>query len=102
MDIPLLDLDLHRAKVERRIRPLTAHEPIDSATLAIDPGRLPSVVPHDPLNVNEVTQLVDAFFAQLQWAEPDDAIGRNDVTATNGRHPLTREGLDSSAVERES
>ncbi len=66
MDIPLLDLDLHRAKVERRMLPLTANDPIDSAKLTIDPGLLPPVVSRDPPNVEDVTQLVDAFFAQSQ------------------------------------
>ena len=86
VDIPLLDLDLHRAKVERRIRPLTVNEPIDSAKLAIDPGRLPPVVQHNPPNVEDVTQLVDAFFAQLQWVEPGVPTDNGEVTTTNG-HP---------------
>ena len=90
--IPLLDLDLHRAKVERRLRPLTANEPIDSAKLTIDPGLLPPVVQRDPPNADEVTQLVDAFFAQLKWAEPDVPTGNGDVTAANDRHHLTRAG----------
>ena len=62
VEIPLLDLDVHRAKVERRMRPLTLNEPIDSTKLAIDPGLLPPVVSHDPPHADEVTQLVDAFF----------------------------------------
>ena len=90
--IPLLDLDLHRAKVERRIRPLTVNEPIDSAKLAIDPGRLPPVVARDPPNADEVTQLVDAFFAQLQWAEPEVSTSSSDVTAAMGRPLLDPAG----------
>jgi len=91
VDIPLLDLDLHRAKVERRIRPLTANEPINPATLTIDPGLLPPVVPHDPPDVGEVTQLVDAFFAQLKWTEPGVPTGSGEVTAANGCPLLIRE-----------
>ena len=89
--IPLLDLDLHRAKVERRMRPLTAHEPIDPATLAIDPGRLPPIVQRDVPNVAEVTQLVDAFLGQVAWAEPGHLTGSDKETAAKGRPPLTRE-----------
>ena len=92
VDIPLLDLDLHRAKVERRIRPLTANEPINPARLTIDPELLPPVIPHDPPDVNEVTQLVDAFFAQLQWTEPGVPTGSDEVTGADGRSHLTREG----------
>ena len=94
VDIPLLDLDLHRAKVERRMRPLTINEPIDSAKLTIDPGLFPPVVPHDPPNVEEVTQLVDAFFAQLEWTEPGDPTGNGEVTAANGRHLLNGAGAE--------
>ena len=92
MNIPLLDLDLHRAKVERRMRPLTAHEPIDPSRLAIDSGLLPPVVPRDPPDVEEVTQLVDAFFAQLEWAEPSDPTGSGDATAAKGRPRLDPAG----------
>ncbi len=114
VEIPLLDLDLHRAKVERRMRPLTVNEPIDPATLAIDPGRLPPIVQRDVPNVAEVTQLVDAFFAQLQWTEPDVPTGTGEVRTTNGTPRLTpaaenpvvesatpRSAVDLS-VERES
>ena len=92
VDIPLLDLDLHRAKVERRIRRLTANEPIDSAKFTIDPGLLPPVVPRDPPNAEEVTQLVDAFFAQLEWVEPGVHTGSGEVKDAKGRQSLTHEG----------
>jgi type IV secretion system protein VirD4 len=92
VDIPLLDLDLHKAKVERRMRPLTAHEPINPARLTIDPGLLPPVVPRDSPNVDEVTQLVDAFFAQLQWTERGVPTGSDEVTGAKGRPRLTPAG----------
>ena len=92
VDIPLLDLDLHRAKVERRMRPLTVNEPINPATLTIDAGLLPPVVPRDPPHVDEVTQLVDAFFAQLAWAEPSDPTGSGEVTGARGRPLPDRAG----------
>ena len=98
VEIPILDLDLHRAKVERRMRPLTAHEPIDPARLTIDPGLLPPVVPHDPPTVGEVSQLVDAFFAQLEWTEPGGPTGNGEVTDAKGRHPLIREGEEDSPI----
>ena len=79
------------------------------------------MVPRDPPKVEEVTELVDAFFAQLKWAEPDVPTGTGEVTATNGRQTLTPAGnedphlgesrapetasprmaLDSSVLERE-
>ena len=92
VEIPLLDLDLHRAKVERRMRPLTAHEPINPATLTIDPGLLPPLVQHDPPAAEEVTQLVDAFFAQLKWTEPGVPTGSDEVTGAKGRPRLTPAG----------
>ena len=92
VEIPLLDLDLHRAKVERRVRPLTASEPINPARLTINPGLLPPVVQHDPPDVKDVTQLVDAFFAQLKWTEPGLPTGTGEVTTTNGRPLLDPTG----------
>ena len=74
------------------MRPLSANEPIDSAKLTIDAGLLPPVVPRDPPDVNEVTQLVDAFFAQLQWAEPGAPTGSGEVATTNGRPLLDPTG----------
>jgi len=99
VDIPMLDLDLHRAKVERRMRPLTANEPINPATLTIDSGLLPPVVPRDPPDVGEVTQLVDAFFAQLTWAEPGDPSGSGELTATKGRPLPDRAGEDDPHMD---
>ena len=101
VDIPLLDLDLHRAKVERRMRPLTANEPINPATLTIDPGLLPPVVPRDSPNVDEVTQLVDAFFAQLKWTEPGVPTGSGEVMSTNGC-PLLDAGGEEDHLTGES
>jgi len=69
VEIPQLDLELHRAKVEQRVRPLRPNEPVDVSRLAIDLTRLPPVVALDPPAAEEVTSLVDAFFAQLQWTD---------------------------------
>ena len=94
--IPILDVDLHKAKVERRIRPLTPNEPIDLARLTIDSGLLPPVVQRDPPNVEDVTQLVDAFFSQLEWTEPDVSAGSGVVPAANGRQLLNRAAHETS------
>ena len=67
VQIPRLDLELHRAKVERRVRPVQPNEPIDVSKLAMDLTALPPVVRRDPPTVEEVNHLVDAFVAQLQW-----------------------------------
>jgi type IV secretion system protein VirD4 len=88
VEIPVLDVDLHKAKVERRIRPLAPGEPIDLSKLTIDSGALPPVVPRDPPAVEDVTQLVDAFFAQLEWTD----------TAVNG---LEKVDSGPQIIERE-
>ncbi|UVT17063.1 MAG: type IV secretory system conjugative DNA transfer family protein [Nitrospira sp.] len=69
VEIPRLDLELHRAKAERRVRPVQPDEPIDVSKLAIDLTILPPVVPRDPPTFEEVNDLVDAFVAQLQWTD---------------------------------
>ncbi len=78
VEIPRLDLDLHRAKVEQRMRPVQPDEPIDLTKLAMDLTSLPSVVARDPPAAEEVTSLVDAFFAQLQWTDKAE-IGIRDA-----------------------
>lgn len=70
VSIPVLDLDLHKAKAEQRIRPLTADEPIDLSRVTIDRTALPPLADHDPPSQEDVTQLVDAFFKQLEWTDP--------------------------------
>jgi len=69
VEIPQLDLELHRAKVERRMRPVQPDEQIDVSKLAMDLTTLPPVVSRDPPTLEEVNGLVDAFVAQLQWTD---------------------------------
>ncbi|HMS82671.1 MAG TPA: type IV secretory system conjugative DNA transfer family protein [Nitrospira sp.] len=69
VEIPKLDLELHRAKVERRVRAVQPDEPIDPSILAMDLTTLPPVMSHDRPTFEEVNGLVDAFVAQLQWTD---------------------------------
>ena len=69
VEIPRLDLELHRATVERRVRPVQPDEPIDVSKLAMDLTTLPPVVSRDPPTPEDVNKLVDAFVAQLQWTD---------------------------------
>ncbi len=73
VEVPRLDLELHRAKVERRVRPVQPDEAIDVSKLAMDLTTLPPVVSRDPPTVEEVNNLVDAFVAQLQWTDKVEA-----------------------------
>ena len=72
VEILRLDLELYRAKVERRVRPVQPDEPIDLSKLAMDLTTLPSVIPRDLPTIEEVNNLVDAFVAQLQWTDKVD------------------------------
>lgn len=81
VEIPQLDLELHRALVERRVRPVQPNEPIDVSKLAMDLTTLPPVVPRDPPTLEEVNKLVDAFVGQLQWTdkvETEAAVAKRD------------------------
>jgi len=91
VEIPQLDLELHRAKVEQRVRPLRPDEPVDVSRLAIDPTHLPPVVARDPPAAEEVTSLVDAFFAQLQWTNKTET----------GVSDAQRQGHEQQLDERE-
>jgi type IV secretion system protein VirD4 len=79
--VPILDLDLHRAKMERRTRPLGDDEPIDLSKLAMDLGSLPEL--DNPENPSEesVAALCDAFFSQLDWTSSDDELPEDSTSA---------------------
>lgn len=103
VEIPRLDLDLHRAKVERRVRPVQPDEPIDLSALAMDLTTLPPVVLRDPPTPEEVNNLVDAFVAQLQWTDKvDDNISEKmSPVSEEGRTQRTERNVDRSFADRD-
>jgi type IV secretion system protein VirD4 len=80
--VPLLDVDTHKAKLEKRIRVVTlaeAEQGLDVNKLALDVQSLPDVETDangepDPEQVNA---FVDAFFSQLESASCDEDIGED-------------------------
>ncbi len=103
VEIPRLDLELHRAKAERRVRPVQPDEPIDLSKLAMDLTTLPSVVSRDPPTVEEVNNLVDAFVAQLQWTDKadDDISEKMSPVSEEGRAQRTATHVDRSRMDRD-
>jgi type IV secretion system protein VirD4 len=67
--VPQLDLELHRAKVEQRIRPLVPGESVDVSRLAIDVQNLPKFDDQESPSPEQAARLVDEFFSQLDWIE---------------------------------
>jgi len=111
VEIPKLDLDLHRALVERRVRPVQPDEPIDLSKLAMDLTTLPPVVSRDPPTLEEVNNLVDAFVAQLQWSDKvetavsavereDDPLEMMSPVSEESRARRTKENVDRSLADR--
>ena len=111
VEIPRLDLELHRALVERRVRPVQLDEPIDISKLAMDLTTLPPVVPRDPPTLEDVNKLVDAFVAQLQWTDKVETgvsgVEREDgpskkisPVSEEGRAQRTEGYVDRSPVDR--
>lgn len=103
VEIPKVDLKLHRAKVERRVRPVQPNEPIDLSNLAMDLTTLPPVLSRDTPTPEEVNNLVDAFVAQLQWTDKlDDGISeRMSPVNEDGRTQRTERHVDRSLVDRD-
>ncbi|NGZ07826.1 MAG: type IV secretory system conjugative DNA transfer family protein [Nitrospira sp. LK70] len=106
VEIPRLDLELHRAKVERRVRPVQPDEPINLSKLAMDLTTLPPVVPRDSPTPEEVNNLVDAFVAQLQWTDKvdDDISGKMSAVGEEGRAQRTENkerNVHRSLVDRD-
>jgi type IV secretion system protein VirD4 len=104
VEIPRLNLDLHRAKVERRVRPVQPDEPIDVSKLAMNLTTLPPVVTRDPPTLEEVNNLVDAFVSQLQWTDKvETGVGGVEREAGEvGIEKKVRQGAESRPSERMS
>ncbi len=63
VEVPTLDIDVHIARIERRVRPLRLDDPIDLAVLEIDSAALPTFTDPENPSDEEVEGFVDAFFA---------------------------------------
>ena len=68
---PALDVDLHKAKVENRVRVLKPEDEIDVSKLTIDQSALPTISNPDSPSQEDVSGFVDAFFSQLEWVDTD-------------------------------
>lgn len=99
VEIPRLDLELHRAKVEQQVRPVRPDEPIDPSKLAMDLTTLPPVVSRDPPTLEEVNNLVDAFVAQLQWTDKVET-GVTGVDRENGQVSIEQEVRQEAMSQR--
>lgn len=68
--VPSLDIGMHIAKIEQRTRGLQDDEAVDLAKLVVNLEGLPSLDDPDNPSPESVTNLVDAFFASIEWLEP--------------------------------
>lgn len=84
IEVPRLDVELHRAKVEQRIRPIVVGEKIDVGRLAFDVEGLPAFDGAVP-SPEAVIAVVDGFFAGLDWDDDDDSI--SEAGETEGETP---------------
>ncbi len=64
-EVPKLDVDLHKAKMERRTRAIAPDEPIDLAKLAFNIADLPALDDQETPSKESVAGVVNAFFSQL-------------------------------------
>lgn len=71
VSLPQLDIDLHKAKTERRVREVKPEEAIDLSKLAVDVDALPAIDNPDNPSEEQVAGLVDAFFSQLDWVDKE-------------------------------
>jgi type IV secretion system protein VirD4 len=66
-EVPILDIDLHKAKMEKRVRAVKPKEAIDLSKLVVDVASLPKLDNPIAPSKESVSGLVDAFFGQLDW-----------------------------------
>lgn len=85
--IPKQDIELHLAKIERRVRPVRDDEQIDIAKLAMDVADLPALDDPAAPSAESVNQLVDSFFSQLHWTNVSDGDGEDDSATDIGSAP---------------
>ena len=102
VEVPSLDVDLHRARVEQRRRPLHPGEPIDVAKVAVDLSALPLVTTDQPPDPEYVQRFVDAFFDQLEWVAKEP-VPNGSAAVESYKHEIEESGnVQSSASKMES
>ncbi len=67
--VPQMDIERHKAKAEKRMREAKPNEVIDPSKLAIDVDALPTIDNPDAPSEEQIADLVDAFFSQLEWVD---------------------------------
>jgi type IV secretion system protein VirD4 len=69
----------------------------------MDLTALPAVLSRDPPTPEEVTNLVDAFVAQLQWTDKvdDDISEKMSSVSEEGKAQRTAKHVDRSLMDRE-
>lgn len=90
--VPYLDIELHRARIENRIRPLKEGEPIDVTRLAFDVDGLPSFEGAQVPSKEQVVAVVDAIFAGFQWEDEPSTSPDFDEAAENLIAPVLASG----------
>ena len=80
--IPIVDFDLHKARVESRTRPLRGDEAIDVSRLSLPLERIPRFVDPERPTELEAEVIVDRLFGAIEWSD-----GR-EVDATPVGRPL--------------
>jgi len=85
--VPVLDIDLHKARVEHRVRPLGPDEPIDLAKLAGTPLVLPVLTNQEEPIREELDAVVDALWAHVEWVDPLNEPLTTPATTASGPAP---------------
>lgn len=88
--VPRIDIALHRAKVEDRLRRLGPNEAIDLARLAFNADGLPEFDGAVP-SPESVSAVVESFFNSLQWEEQQE-----DDTPANAPASSPASAIDNS------
>ena len=77
IEVPLLNMDLHKAIVEHRVRKLTEQEleqGIDLSSLAHNFDQLPELDDKDNPSAASIDQFVESFFTQLNKANDETSV----------------------------
>lgn len=93
--VPEIDVELHQAKVQQRIRALADGEPINLARLAFNIEGLPEFDGPIPSTAS-VGAVVDGFFAGLEWDDDEESASPGgSAAASTYRSELAMHPADS-------
>ena len=96
--VPVIDVDLHKARMEKRLRPVAEGEKIDLSRLAMNVDGLPKLDDPENPSQEQIVGVVDAFFSQLDWV--DEGTVDMPIKAPQNTATIAETGASNTSIDR--